>query len=329
MNPVFPASYSTLSADALASLVTEKYGWAAVQCKFLVRGVGDTYLVEAATHKYILRIYRSSHRSLPQIKMEIDLLLALKQAAVSVSYPVADLSGEVIQALEAVEGTRHAVLFTYASGKVIRILSGPQLWVLGTQIARFHDVSSTIRLENFRWTFDLETTVFRPLEMIKPNFAEIPEDYAWLLEVAKRATDKLAQLDTTSFATGYCHFDFLPKNFHFDGDAITFFDFDFMGYGWLVYDIAVFWQHLCLDVYTGRMTQAAADEAYATLIDAYMRLRPLSKEELEAVPYLTLGFWLFYMGFHTTHDQFYSFAQPSHLKLLMGVLRSLVEKHWK
>ena len=102
-----------------------------------------------------------------------------------------------------------------------------------------------------------------------------------------------------------------------------------MGYGWLVYDITVFWQHLRLDVYTGRMTQAAADEAYATLIDAYTKHRQLSKEELEAVPYLTLGFWLFYMGFHTTHDQFYSFAQPSHLKLLMSVLRSLVDKHWK
>lgn len=329
MPPVFPAEYSTLSSAALALLVSEKYGWAAVRCKFIVRGVGDTYLVESGRDKYILRVYRSSHRSFPQIKMETDLLLALKQAVVPVSYPVADLSGEVIQALEAVEGVRYAVLFTYAPGKVERILNDTQLRVLGTQIARFHHVSSTIGLENSRWRFDLETTVIRPLEMIKPNFAEIPDDYAWLQEVATRATDKLARLDTTGFATGYCHFDFLPKNFHFDGDAITFFDFDFMGYGWLVYDITVFWQHLCLDVYTGRMTQAAADEAYATLIDAYTMLRPLSEEELEAVPYLTLGFWLFYMGFHTTHDQFYSFAQPSHLKLLMGVLRSLVEKHWQ
>ncbi len=329
MDPVFPASYSTLSADALASLVSEKYGLQKTRCKFLVRGVGDTYLVESPPDKYILRVYRSSHRSLPQIKMETDLLLALKQAAVPVSYPVADLSGEVIQTLEAVEGARQAVLFTYAPGKVVRILSEAQLRVLGTQIARFHDLSSTISLENSRWTFDLDTTLFRPLEMIAPNFSEIPEELAWLRETVIRAAEKLRQIDTSGFATGYCHFDFLPKNFHFDGDALTLFDFDFMGYGWLILDIATFWQHLCLDVYTGRMTQAAADEAYATLIGAYTKHRQLSKEELEAVPYLSMGFWLFYMGFHTTHDQFYLFTQPSHLKAFTGILRNLAEKHWR
>ena len=101
-----------------------------------------------------------------------------------------------------------------------------------------------------------------------------------------------------------------------------------MGYGWLLYDLTGFWQHLCLDVYAGRMTQAAADDAYAVFIDAYTEHRSLSKQELEAVPYLSLGFWLFYMGFHTTHDQFLPFIQPGQLKFFAGFLRHLVEKHW-
>ncbi len=75
-------------------------------------GVGDTYLVETADDRFILRVYRSSHRNLPQIKMEIALLLALQQAGVPASYPVRDRSGEVVQALTAVEGQRYAVLFT-------------------------------------------------------------------------------------------------------------------------------------------------------------------------------------------------------------------------
>ncbi|WP_298737949.1 hypothetical protein [uncultured Chitinophaga sp.] len=44
-----------------------------------------------------------------------------------------------------------------------------------------------------------------------------------------------------------------PRNFHFENDSITFFDFDIVGYGWLVNDIMTFWQHLELNVYTGRM----------------------------------------------------------------------------
>jgi hypothetical protein len=56
--------------------------------------------------------------------------------------------------------------------------------------------------------------------------------------------------------------------------------------------------------------------------------RPITEQELAVVPYLGLGFWLFYMGFHTTHDQFYVFTQPSHLKLTTGWLRKMVETYW-
>ena len=76
----------------------------AVRCQFLLRGVGDTYLVEAGRDRYILRVYRSSHRNRTQIDMEVNLLLALRQADVPVSYPIPDHAGRLIQPLEAMEG---------------------------------------------------------------------------------------------------------------------------------------------------------------------------------------------------------------------------------
>lgn len=328
MKPAFPATYSTLCPTALSSLVSEKYEVGDVQCKFLVRGVGDTYLVESSEDRFILRVYRSSHRSLPQIKEEVELLLALKQVDVSVSYPILDISGEAIQKLEAVEGERHAVLFSYAPGHAAKILNENQLRIFGHEMARFHNVSSTIGLGDKRWNFDLETTLFRPLEMLKSAFAEDPEGHAWLQQAARQIERKLSQLSTSGFSKGYCHFDFLPKNFHFEDDSVTFFDFDFMGYGWLVNDLMSFWQHLTLDVYAGRMTQKAANDAYTIFLDGYREYRPISEQELAVVPYLTLGFWLFYMGFHTTHDQFYTFIQPSQLKLFTGFLRHMVETYW-
>ena len=138
----------------------------------------------------------------------------------------------------------------------------------------------------------------------------------------------LAQLDVSAFSTGYCHFDFLPKNFHFDGDSVTFFDFDFMGRGWLVNDIVTFWQHMTIDVYHGRMTADAFDQAYAHFLAAYRTCRPVSEQELEAVPYLTLGFWLFYSDFHTTHDEFYAFVQPGHLRIRIRFIQQLMKKYW-
>ncbi len=319
MKTVFPAIYSTLCPKALSSFLSEKYALENVQCKLLVRGVGDTYLAETPDNRFILRVYRSSHRNILQIKEEVALLQALKERAISVSYPLPDITGETVQLLEALEGERCAVLFSYAPGHAVRLLDNKQLQLLGTEMARFHQVSSSFAPETNRWEFNIETMFARPLEMLRAGFDSNPEDYAWLQEAAKEAIKKLPLAG--ALPAGYCHFDLIPKNMHFAGDTITLFDFDFMGYGWLVNDIAACWQYLALEVYTKRLAQEAADEQYKILLDAYRQHRALSKAELEAVPYLAVGWWLFYMGFHTTHDQFHAFTQPGQLKLFTGLLR--------
>lgn len=328
MKSTFPATYSTLCPIALSSLISEKYEAGNVHCKFLVRGVGDTYLVESFETRFILRVYRSSHRSLPQIKEEVKLLQELKKANVSVSYPIPDISGGTILKIEAAEGERYAVLFCYAPGHAVKVMNDNQLRSLGHEMARFHNVSSQIRLGGERWDFDIETTLSSPLKMLKPAFTEDPEGYSWLQNAVNQVKKKLSVAQTTGFSMGYCHFDFLPKNFHFENESVTFFDFDFMGYGLLVNDIMSFWQHLILDVYTGRMTQQAADDAYRIFLDAYREYRSISEQELAAVPYLSLGFWLFYMGFHTTHDQFYAYSQPAQVKSYTRLLRHIVETYW-
>ena len=328
MNSIFPASYSTLLSSALADLVSRKYGLAAVRCEFLVRGVGDTYLVESAGRRYILRVYRSSHRNRAQIGAEVDLLLALQRAEVPVSFPVPDVAGEFIQSIPAVEGQRCAVLFSYAAGRSVPILNEAQLGELARQMARFHEISAVLELPAGRWHFDPETTLFGPLARLKSYFSEDPAGYAWLEQAVEQVARKLAQLDVSAFSTGYCHFDFLPKNFHFDGDSVTFFDFDFMGRGWLVNDIMTFWQHMTIDVHFGRMTADGFDQAYTHFLAAYRACRPVSEQELEAIPYLTLGFWLFYSDFHTTHDEFYPFVQPGHLRIRVRFIQQLMKKYW-
>ncbi|WP_177225776.1 phosphotransferase enzyme family protein [Arsenicibacter rosenii] len=328
MKPTFPASYSTLCADALAEFLVLTYPFEDVQCIFLSRGVGDTYLVKTRQGRFVLRIYRTSHRSLSHVQAEVALLLALKTANVSVSWPVADRTGETIQSINAVEGIRYAVLFSYAPGESVRMPDDRQLYHLGREMARFHEVSSTIRLPGERWLFDFSTTFAKPLEELKGRFSDNPEEFDWLQSAARLVEMKLAGTDTSTLSTGYCHFDFLPKNMHFDQDTVTFFDFDFMGYGWLVYDLVSFWQHLAIEVYAGRLTPQAYEKAYAGFLGGYRAHRSISDEELALVPYLAIGFWLFYMAFHTTHDQFYSFTRPAQLRVYTSFLRHLAETYW-
>ncbi|CAG5074759.1 Homoserine kinase [Dyadobacter sp. CECT 9623] len=329
MKPIFPATYSTLSPHALADFLTERYPLDSVHCTFLVRGVGDTYLVDSDQGRFILRIYRATHRSFSHVQAEVALLKALQHAGVAVAYPIVDRLEECIHQLNAVEGSRYAVLFSYAPGQPMRILNNSQLRALGHETARFHQISSTIALLGERWIFDLDTTLFQPLERLKSAFLADQENYLWLQQAARQIETKIALVNTTRFLSGYCHFDLLPKNMHFEGDSVTLFDFDFMGYGWLVYDLVSFWQHLALEVYAGRMSQSAFEEAYGIFLESYQSCHPISDQELALVPYLSLGFWLFYMGFHTTHDQFTSYLRPSHLKVYTGFLRHLATSYWE
>jgi Ser/Thr protein kinase RdoA (MazF antagonist) len=328
MQPTFPTTYSTLSPAALGRLLSQKYNLRDIACRLLVRGVGDTYLAEASNRKFILRVYRSGIRSFSQIRAEVDLLLTLHLQDVSVSYPVADREGGYIQTLSAAEGERHAVLFSYAQGCTVCRLSEAQLKLLGKEMARFHNVSSGLVLSGERWTFDAENTLTRPLQMVKSFFIYDREGYAWLMEAARRVKEKLGRINTTAFSSGYVHFDLLPKNFYFENEEkITLFDFDFFGYGWLIYDLMTFRQHLLLDVHFGRMTYRGAEEAYSVFVDAYKNVRYLSKEEQEAIPLLGLGFWLFYLGFYTTHDGFHQHLEAGPLKMRTDLIRQLTQKY--
>lgn len=321
MSAHFPVSYSTLSASALASLIEKTYSLKQATCSLILRGVGDTYEVNTTTEKYILRVYRPTHRSLVQIQEEVDLLCALTEENVSVAAPVAATDGNYILSINAPEGTRHAVLFHYASGIVLNSFRPSQAVALGREIARLHNVSARYTQPGYRWNFDLATTLDTPIRQLTTYLDN--DALAWITHTAEMVKERLAAVDTSGFSTGLCHFDLLPKNFHFDGDKITLFDFDFMGHGWLVNDLMTFKQQLWLDVLMGRLTSEDAEKTFATVIQGYREVRTISDEELSVIPLLAPGFWLFYSGFHTTHDQFLPFIQPAHLTQRIGMLRRL------
>ena len=328
MQHFFPAGYSTLSAEALAVFVSHQYDLPVTECSLFLRGVGDTYLLSESDTRYILRVYRSDQRTLQQIEAEVALLDACRTAGVSVSYGIADKQGRVVQTIHAIEGPRHAVLFSYAAGKPHLILTDRQLRATGSEMARFHHVSASITLPDKRWIFDDETMFNRPLRQVEKLFADDPEGFAWLSEACERSRKQIGQIDSAAFGKGYVHYDFLPKNFHFtDDDRLTFFDFDFFGYGWLVNDLMTLWQQFCLLVDAGRIDQQKADSDFGLFVSAYREHRAVSDEELAMMPDLALGWWVFYLGFYTTHDQFFPMLHPSALRARLGLMRRLTERY--
>jgi Ser/Thr protein kinase RdoA (MazF antagonist) len=321
---IFPTQYSTLSSKALNNFLSAKYGLKDTNCRLLVHNVSDTYLLENRTEKYIFKIYRDAHRKLDEIKGEAELLTILADKGAKISYPIKDIQGDIIQAFNAAEGTRFGVLFTYARGKVVNAMNDEQLSILGREMAAIHNITSTIELKHKRIEFNIDTTIIEPIKTVKPAFIELDEEYADLTNMSKAVIAKLKELDLTNFSYGYCHYDFLPKNFHFDEDnSITFFDFDFAGRGNLANDIASFYIHYFMDVTYNKITRAEAGRQFNVFVDAYRKVRPLHDDELKAIPYLGFGFWVFYLGFqYENFDDWSSiFFGPKFLKERVALIK--------
>ena len=308
---LFPTQYSTLSSTALKGHIAAKYGIAGVSCKFLLHGVSDTYVVATADAKYILKIYRDAHRSLEEIRGEVELLNYLKDAGCKVASPLYDVEGQQLQQFRAAEGTRYGVLFHFAEGKCFTDLSDSQLEIMGREMAYNHNFTSIIQLKNNRREYNTDTTVTQPLRLLEKVFIEfeLACEYIMLKQTASRVVAALATLGPSGFSYGYCHYDYFPKNFFFDENYnFTLFDFDFAGKGFLAYDLASFQVSLFFRVLHFGMPVQDAIRSFDLVIASYRQIRPISDHEVESVPLLGYMLLLFYLCFQ--YENFDDWSNP-------------------
>jgi len=314
---IFPTQYSLLSSTALNEYIQQSYGLTGTSCKLLIHNVSDTYLLEDTKQKYIFKIYRDAHRSREEIEAEVELLNLLKEGGAKVSFPIKNMIGAYLQSFHAAEGTRYGVLYSFAEGKVIYDLSPEQLTNIGIEMAKIHNITASVKLKYPRREYTIESTLTSPIKTIQPAFIGLEEEYKWLKDTVQKVGRKIAEFDPVHFSTGYCHYDFLPKNFHFAANGgITFFDFDFAGKGPLANDLASFYIHFFIEVYTNKISQEDADKRFHLFIDAYRSVRPLSNEEIKSIPYFGFAFWIFYFEFHYLHFEDWSnfFFTPKFIK---------------
>jgi Ser/Thr protein kinase RdoA (MazF antagonist) len=325
--PIFPVQYSTLSAKALKKDIESCYRLQKVKCKFHVHGVSDTYIVEHNKGKNIFRIYRSNHRTLEEIKAELEMLLLLKKRGRAVAQPVTDSSGSYLQEFEAPEGIRYGVMFAYAEGKSPLEMSSAQYTAVGKEVGAMHNEMGAVKLKYPRRKYDLDTLVHGPLKKIKPAFREFPEGHKYLKKTAEKAVEKIQSLNPAKFSYGYCHFDLMPKNLHFTPEGqLTIFDFDFLGEGWMVCDLASFHAH-----FLWHQPPDGEETCWKNFMEGYRSVRQLPAEEEAAIPYLGFSWMLFYLGFQQeAYDDWsnFFFHEPF-LRRRVSEIRTYTEKYCK
>src|SRR5690606_3348001 len=137
-------------------------------------GMNHTYFLFNTETKYVLRAYSHNWRSKAEIIEELELLKSLKDKNLNVSFPIEDKNGAFIQEINAPEGTRYVVLFSFAQGGKIRSMDNETCFRIGSLMAKIHDY--TVNRNINRVSYNKQSLIELPYEYLKQFFSDkLPE----------------------------------------------------------------------------------------------------------------------------------------------------------
>ncbi|MFN8357348.1 MAG: phosphotransferase [Spirosomataceae bacterium] len=290
--PIFPIISAILAPAALAELVSARYSLQATPtCRLLKAGINHTYLVENEHEKYVWRVYSYQWRSEAEILEELRLILTLQQHDIEVSYPVADRHGNYLQSIQAPEGIRFGVLFTYALGEKMLHFSPETHRAVGEIMARIHQQTQNLYLD--RVTYSPQVLLVESFVELSQFLPADTEEWNYMSALQKYLLKKIETVDEIAIRQGAVHLDIWFDNLNVNTDGtITIFDFDFCGNGWLCLDVAYYF----LQTYALDPNSTTYHAKINDFLLGYELLLPLSAEEKRLVPLLGLCLHFFYLG---------------------------------
>ena len=186
------------------------------------------YIVSDDEKKYVFRVYTHNWRTKSEIQEELRLLVHLKETVRLVSYPIADNSNEYIQEIDAPEGKRFGVLFSYAKGTKTAKFSYQTSFLIGQGLAKIH--KSTENFELNRISYDAQNLLVNSVVRTKKFFKNTTDEIKFIEKLSDFLTLKFDNIENQQMRYGTVHLDVWFDNMHIDDeDEITFFDFDFCG----------------------------------------------------------------------------------------------------
>lgn len=279
----YPTLRSILQPEALAESVGAAYGLEVTGCSLLKTQLSDLYRVDSEAGPYILRVYPHGLNLSKWVAAEVMILNDLIEKGIPVSAPVPRRDGSWLLPLDAPEGERCAVLFTYAHGRSLKRAGEPGLFVeFGRLAARMHIAAAALPPGAARVSLDGYTLLARPLEVIGLTYPERTGEIEELREAARIAQQVFDVLPQSTW--GFCHGDLNFSNVHVDPQGkLTLFQFEYCGPGWPAYDVATVMNFESVD-------------AARFFMEGYERERPLSPLEREALGWFQIANRLWMLG---------------------------------
>ncbi len=270
------AVYTEISDDELAAFVAGYDIGHVVSLKGIAEGVENSnYLLQTDRGQYILTIYekRVAEKDLPFF---LGLMDHLAGRTFPCPTPIHGRDGEALRRLAG----KPAAIVSFLDGLSVRRPTAEHCSQLGAGLARMHVAGADFGVARPN---ALSVTDWRPLfvkcqadaDTVEPGLAD---------SIARELSD-LEQTWPRDLPHGVIHADLFPDNvFFLENQLSGFIDFYFACNDFYAYDIAVCLNAWCFETDGSfNITKAKA------LLTAYRQQRPITADELAALPLLARG----------------------------------------
>ncbi|SUX46348.1 phosphotransferase [Chryseobacterium indoltheticum] len=311
----FPVIASTLSEKDLSNFIIEKYNLNSnFECKLFRTGINHTYFISDSNTKYIVRVYCHNWRSKTEITEELKLLKTLKSNNLSVSFPISDKNDELIHEVNAPEGIRYVVLFSFANGEKKRFMTNENCFAIGSLIAKIHNITAGNKID--RVNYDSEILLKKSYNYLKQFFTEDLNEMKFLKEIGKKISKSFQENNLKDSQKGIVHLDIWYDNFSINAEnEITIFDFDNCGNGLLVLDVGYF----CKQLFFIEQDKNQYELKVKSFLEGYRELRELSDKEIDLIPEAGAAIFIFYLGVQAQRfDWSNIFLTENYLKMFVG-----------
>jgi homoserine kinase type II len=276
------AVYTDISEIELGAFLTNYEIGELLSYKGIAEGVENSnFLLHASSGSYILTLYekRVNREDLPFF---VDLMEHLRKKGVNCPLPVKQKNGSAIGELAG----RPAAIVTFLEGMWMRRPTVEHCGAVGAALAEMHLAGEDFPMVRHN---ALSVDGWRPLWHGARNRADEVEP-----GLAVETEADLAFLEAnwpSELPKGIIHADLFPDNVFFLGNRLSgLIDFYFACTDLLAYDVAVCLNAWCFEKdHSFNLTKGMA------LLNGYTSVRPLSRDEADALPMLARGAALRFM----------------------------------
>jgi homoserine kinase type II len=270
------AVYTDVAAEDLTKFLAGYEIGDLLSYKGIAEGVENSnFLVHTGQGHYILTLYEKRVAA-GDIPFFLALMEHLAARGITCPQPVKNRKGETLGHLCG----RPAAVVTFLDGMWIRRPDPRHCYALGAALARLHLAGADFALKRRNtlsvdgWRPLYEQTASRA-DTVQPGIGSIIEDELVHLE----------QHWPTNLPQGVIHADLFPDNVFFLGNALSgLIDFYFACTDTLAYDVAI-----CLNAWCFEPDHSYNVTKGRELLQGYLRTRPLSPAELDAIPLFARG----------------------------------------